>query len=150
MVNARNKALSLGAFSFARVLAKLAGFPRTISRCKEGIHDFQHGALIGWGQGLDLLEALHEPGCLGARHVGEALHAEQLIGADLQGLGQVYHQGARQNTLSTWSSAPDGQSHFVGLLPPAPARRSPPHASPLRIAGCTLPPPTGSCPCGSA
>lgn len=52
---------------------------------EEGIDHLEHRALLGGGELLDLLEALHEARRAGSHGLRERREPEQLIGGDLEG-----------------------------------------------------------------
>lgn len=62
-----------------------------VEESAEELHD---GALVGGGQLFDALESSQEAGVTGAVLGAGGLEAEELVGGDVQGLGEAGDQGA--------------------------------------------------------
>jgi hypothetical protein len=59
----------------------------------EGVDELEDGALVGRGQGLDLLRPLAEPGEPGRGLVGAGLEAEELVAGDPERAGEIDRTG---------------------------------------------------------
>lgn len=87
--------------------------PLALEGGMEGIDQLENGALIGWGEVVDLPKPLEEAGRPGGLLLDDRLEAEQFVAGHLQGLRELDEEG------------PGGAAGFPSHSKPRPAGRRP-------------------------
>lgn len=115
----------------------------------ERVHQLEHRALISGGELFDAPEPLPDAGLLGGDLLLEGLDAEEFVGGDVQGLGEINEEGAgRLGPLGLLvGDPPVGDVDGVPKSCWASPRPSPPQgtgrASPMAALGGNSPPRAG-------